>query len=109
MKLLIIFAIWLAVEIIDNLSKRKKRRLPPPQTPPDFEIPTLTKSSNATAPIVLDSPRPPQPRRVPPKPPAQVQAEEPKPLNLSLTPSNVLNAVVMSELLGKPKALRRHR
>ena len=102
MELATIFLIWLAVTIIDNLAKRK-RRLPPP----DFDIPTLGNEE----PIVLERPRQAEVR--PSEPPikkasAQIhEAKEPKPLNVNLTTSTVLNAFVLSEIIGKPKALRR--
>ncbi len=102
MELATIFLIWLAVTIIDNLAKRK-RRLPPP----DFDIPPLANEE----PIVLENPRQAEVRPLNPpikKASAQiVQEEEPKPLNVSLTPSTVMNAFVLSEIIGKPKALRR--
>ena len=119
MDLMFIFLIWVAVTILDNMSKRKKRRLPPPQNQsPDFDIPTLGNDPNIPGeevPIFIESPRPAEVRPLnPPRPkkiPAQVREaqEEAKPLDLSLTPSNVLNAFVMSEILDKPKALRRPR
>ena len=118
MDLMFIFLIWVAVTILDNMSKRKKRRLPPPQNQsPDFDIPTLGNDPNIPGeevPIFIESPRPAEVRPLnPPRPkkiPAQVREEnEAAELNLSLTPSNVLNAFVMSEILDKPKALRRPR
>ena len=121
MELAFIFMIWLMVTIIDNMSKRKKRRLPPPQNDsPDFDIPTLGNDPNfpgEEVPIFIENPRqaevrprdytpPPRPKKIP----AQVREEnESAELNLNLTPSNVMNAFVMSELLDKPKALRRRR
>ena len=117
MDIFFIFLIWAAVTIIDNMSKRKKRRLPPPQNQsPDFEIPSLANSPSVEMPIFIESPRPAefQPINPPPqtkKIPAQIREaeEEIKPLDLRLTPSNVMNAFLMSEILDKPKALRRRR
>ena len=118
MELGVIFLLWLAVTIIDDMSKRKKRRLPPPQNQsPDFDIPTLGNDPNLPGeevPIFIESPRPAEVRPLNPPPPrpkkksAQVrETDDAKELDLSLTPSNVLNAFVMSEILDKPKALRR--
>lgn len=107
MELATIFLIWLVVEILDKLAKRKKRRLPPPESP-DFEIPTLANAPNVDVPIVIGNSRPTQPLNITPKLSAQIQeAEQPKRLNVNLTPSSVMNAFVMSEIIGKPKALRR--
>ena len=108
MELATIFLIWLAITVIDNMSKRKKRRLQPPETP-DFEIPTIAGAPPEEIPIFIENPR--QAEVQPVKPPtkrasAQIRkAEEPKSLNL--TPSTVMNAFVLSEIIGKPKSLRR--
>ena len=106
--------------ILDNLAKRKKRRLPPQQNnPPDFDIPTLPNDPNfpnEEIPIFIDNPkqaevRPkdftPQPRQKISK--RQMQAESADEIDLTLTPSTVVNAFVIAELLDKPKALRRKR
>lgn len=114
MELGVIFLIWLGITIIDNMAKRKKRRLPPPQTPPDFDIPTLANDPNLPGeevPIFIESPpqaevrplnNPPRPRRV------VEPAREPEEAHvLNLTPTTVLDAFVLTEILDKPKALRR--
>ncbi|MBR0289550.1 MAG: hypothetical protein IJQ82_11285 [Selenomonadaceae bacterium] len=47
MELATIFLIWLAITVIDNLAKRKKRRLlPSTKSSPDFDIPTLPNGPN---------------------------------------------------------------
>lgn len=116
MELAVIFLIWLAVTALDNMNKRKKRRLPPPEQPLDFDIPTLANDPNLPGeevPLIVELPTPAEVR---PKnfPPRQKKIVEPiqKPddgseLNLNLTPSTVLDAFILTELLGKPKALRR--
>ena len=110
MKLLLLAIIWLAFEkIIDNVLKRRK--LPPPEQSPDFEIPTIANAPNAEPPVIA-SQRQAEIRQMlsrrPQRAAAQIQeAEQPKQLNLNLTPSSVMNAFVMSEIIGKPKALRR--
>ena len=115
MELVTIFLIWLAITVIDNLSKRKKRRLPPNESP-DFEIPTIADAPNFPGeeiPIFIESPQQAEVRPLqsspPKKIPAQVvrEVEEIEESDLNLTPSKVMNAFVMSEILGKPKALRR--
>ena len=116
MELATIFLIWLVVTIIDNLAKRKKNRLPPPESSPDFDIPTLANDPNfpgEDVPIFIENPRQAEVRpKI--KPPAQIKSkifkqevEEEKEIDLELTPSNVMNAFILSEILGKPKALRR--
>lgn len=120
MELATIFLIWLAVTVIDNLAKRKKRRLPPQKTDlPDFNIPTLPNDPNFPGeeiPIFIESPRQAEVRQKnfsPPQKKVSVkeihEAEEKNKINLNLTPSNVMNAFVLSEILDKPKALRRKR
>lgn len=118
MELATIFLIWLAIVAIDNLAKRKKRRLPPPENnSPDFDIPTLANDPNfpgEEVPIFIEAPRQAE-LRPKSKPPAQIRQkvsvqevrEETEELDLNLTPSTVMNAFVLGEILGKPKALRR--
>ncbi len=118
MELATIFLIWLVVVIIDNLSKRKKRRLPPPQdNSPDFDIPTIDNDPNLPGeeiPIFIETPRQAEIR--PQKVSTQVQSRTPKQelrteetneLDLNLTPATVMDAFILNEILGKPKALRR--
>lgn len=121
MELATIFLIWLAITVIDNLAKRRKRRLPPPENPPDFDIPTIQGDPNFPSeelPIFIENPRqaevrprdltpPPRPKKISPQ---EVQrAEEANELDLTLTSANVMQAFVLSEVLDKPKALRRRR
>ena len=120
MELATIFLIWLVVVVIDNLSKRKKRRLPPPQNnSPDFDIPTLANDPNFPGeeiPIFIETPRQAeirpkkfsahvQSRQQTPK--QELRTEETNELDLNLTPATVMDAFILNEILGKPKALRR--
>ena len=120
MELATIFLIWLLVTIIDNLSKRKKRRLPPPENPPDFDIPTISGDPNfpgEEVPIFIESPRQAEVRQRNFEPPPRHkkileqkfrEAEEATAdFDLNLTPSTVMNALIINEILDKPKALRR--
>lgn len=121
MELATIFLIWLAITVIDNLAKRRKRRLPPPESPPNFDIPTIQGDPNFPGeelPIFIESPKQAEvrSRNVPPplRPkkisPQEVRdAQETSKLDLNLTPANVMQAFVLSEVLDKPKALRRRR
>lgn len=118
MELATIFLIWLAIVVIDNLAGRKKRRLPPPENnSPEFDIPTLANDPNfpgEEVKIYIESPRKAKlcsksmpPAQIKPKISVQEVQEENKGLDLNLTPSTVMNAFILSEILGKPKALRR--
>ena len=118
MDAIVLVMIWLAITVIDNLAKRKKRRVPPPRTnPPNFEIPTLPNDPNfpnEEVPIAIETPNQAEirPKTPPPrtkKAAAQEICEttEKSQLELNFTPSTVMNAFVFSEILGKPKALRR--
>ena len=119
MELATIFLIWLAITVIDNLAKRKKRRLPPPPNgSPDFDIPTLPNDPNFPGdevPIFIESPTQAEVRQKNPPRPKKIsaqevhEAQETNELDLNLTPSTVLNAFVFNEILDKPKALRRKR
>lgn len=106
--------------VFDNIAKRKKRRLPPQQdNPPDFDIPTLPNDPNFPGediPILVERPTQVEVRPKDFTPPRQRtfnrQTQEVEPageLDLALTPSTVVNAFVIAELLDKPKALRRKR
>ena len=118
MELFTIFLIWLAITVIDNMAKRKKRRLPPPENSPDFEIPTIANDPNLPGeeiPIFIENPIQAEVREknYPPPRKKKISAQEiredeqKKELELNLTPSNVMNAFILTELLEKPKALRR--
>ena len=119
MELATIFLIWLLVTVIDNMSKRKKRRLPPPVDSPDFDIPTIPGDPNfpgEEVPIFIETPRQAEVRQrnfEPPPRPKKIseqkfrEAEETNELDLNLTPSKVMDAFIITEILDKPKALRR--
>lgn len=120
MELATIFLIWLVITIIDNMAKRKKRRVPPPQNQndsPDFEIPTIAGDPNLPGeeiPIVLETPKPAEIRQKNSPPRRKKiadrdvrESDEDNALDLILTPATAMNAFVLTEILGKPKALRR--
>lgn len=121
MELATIFLIWIVVTIIDNLAKRKKNRIPPPQNKndaPNFEIPTIAGDPNLPGeevPIFVEVPQPAEvrPKNPAPRPKKIVEpvreVEEPSALNLNLTPSTVIDAFVLAEILGKPKTRQRRR
>ena len=118
MGLATIFLIWVMVTVIDNMAKRK-RRIPPQNDSPDFDIPTLPNDPNfpgEEVPIFIESPTqaevreknsPPRPKKISRQ--EVREAQETNELDLNLTPSNVMNAFILTELLDKPKALRRRK
>ena len=121
MDVVFIIVMFVVISIVDNLSKRKKRRLPPPQNPdgqPNFDIPTLANDPNLPGeeiPLVVELPRPAEIQPLNP-PPRQSRAEkqfvreEQSPdIDVEFTPSTIVNGFILSELLDKPKALRKRR
>ena len=131
MDVLFIVVMFVVVSIIDNLSKRKRPRVPPPQNrdeQPSFDIPTLANDPNLPGeeiPILIETPRPAEVRPINP-PPRSVQqmftqpqrsqkisaqpvheTQEVSGLDVEFTPSTIVNGFIISELLDKPKALRR--
>lgn len=109
MELATIFLIWLAVTVIDNLAKRKPRRLPPPNQPP--EIPTLANDPNRPGeeiPIFIETPNQAtvRPKKIASTPRPTIEPETSE-LNLNLTPTTMLESFVLTEIWDKPKALRR--
>lgn len=113
MELATIFLIWLVVTVIDNLAKRKKKRIPPPENQPEFDIPTI---QGEEVPIFIENANQAEvrPKNLTPRPKkVSVQevyeTQEANELDLNLTPSKVVNAFVLSEILDKPKSLRRRR
>ena len=133
MDVLFIIVMFVIVSIIDNLSSRKRRRLPPPQNPneqPNFDIPTLANDPNLPGeeiPILIETPRPAEvrPKEIPPRSVQQIftqpqrsqkisaqpvhETQEISGLDVEFTPSTIVNGFILSELLDKPKALRRRR
>ena len=117
--MIVIFLIWLVATGIDSWIKRKKRRNKPPERqsePPNFDIPILANDPNLPGeevPIFVEAPnqaeiRPKGRRQRREKIVEPVrEAEEKSELNLNLTPSRVMEVFVMTEILGKPKSLRR--
>lgn len=119
MELTTIFLIWLVITIIDNLANRKKRRLPPPENPrnsPSIEIPTLANDPNSHVKPAQVYERVEKVSNVKRQSTSSSvtfaaqevrEASEDNKLNLNLTPSTVMNAFVLSEIISKPKALQR--
>ena len=126
-----IIIMFVIISIIDNLTKRKSPRVPPPQRnrdkQPNFDIPTLANDPNRPGeeiPMIVEIPRPAEvrPLNPPPRPIQQLSAQsqrsqfsaqpvretrEVSELDVEFTPSTIVNGFIISELLDKPKALRR--
>ena len=117
MDVLFIIVMFVVISIFDNLSKRKKRRVPPPTRDgqPNFDIPTLANDPNMPGeeiPLVVELPRPAEirPKVQPSRAEAQFVREEKTPdIDVEFTPSAIVNGFILSELLDKPKALRKRR
>ena len=122
MDVLFIIVMFVIVSIIDNLSSRKKPRVPQQQNPneqPNFDIPTLANDPNLPGeeiPILIETPRPAEvrPKEIPPRRQAtstqMIREEKNFPeVDVEFTPSTIVNGFILSELLDKPKALRRRR
>ena len=122
MDLTIIIVLWVIVSIVQAINDRKKA--PPPQIPPqdstgnlDFEIPNLANDPNKPAEVeeinLVELYR--QKKLAAQNfEPAKVQSEnknfveeETKNIEVDLTPESAMNAIILSEILDKPKALRR--
>lgn len=132
MDVLFIIVMFVIVSIIDNLSSRKKPRVPPQNhdEQPNFDIPTLANDPNLPGeeiPLVVEIPRPAEvrPKKIPPRSVQKIftqlqcsqkisaqpvhETQEISGLDVEFTPSTIVNGFIMSELLDKPKALRRRR
>ncbi|MBQ7629522.1 MAG: hypothetical protein IJS81_04830 [Selenomonadaceae bacterium] len=129
----IIVILWIVFMVIESAVKKKKK--PPPTPPPaekgnaDFDIPTLANDPNfpgEDVTIFRDENKPAEvrdigftdiyrqrrteknlERKVESDVKNSSEGEKNSNLPLNLTAESAMNAVVLSEILGKPKALRR--
>lgn len=125
--------LWIIFLVVQNvLDKKKKSKLPPTnsENPRDFEIPTLANDPNFPGeenPILIQNPNQSaevreinlaeiyrQKKSVAQNfsPEISEQAEkfhevEQKKLPLNLNSETAMNAIIFSEILGRPKSLRR--
>ena len=124
----IIFFIWIAYAALESVIRKKK--IPPPLQLPserrtedeeasDFEIPTLANDPNVPIdlaqnksvyevfkPSSMKQLQPQQTHHQVTKQPNNSMQEEPK-INVNLTQSDAMNAMILSEIFNKPKSLRR--
>ncbi len=130
MSISIIIVLWIIISIAQAVNDRKKNPQPPPVPPPNnstdsnFEIPTLANDPNQNSEIeeidnfdefddVEEKPAIEeiyQQRKMDIKnksTTSETEAVKEKNIELDLTPAAVLNAIVLNDILDKPKALRR--
>ena len=100
-----IVILWVIIAIAQAINDRKKAP-PPPQIPPDFEIPTLKQPDEVEE---IDVTKMYQQKKDAVASKVQSEIVEEKDSELDLTPSAMMNAIIMSEILDKPKALRKRR
>ena len=132
MDMSVIVVIWIVVMIVQNaFEKKKPTSNPPPNFPqnnsPDFEIPTLANDPNfpgeENSILIQDSTQPAEVREInleelyrQKKIFAQAETKnfsqqtqekisdaERKNFSLDLTPSATMNAIILGEILSKPK------
>ena len=119
MDVVFIIVLFVVISIFDQLASRKKRRLPPQNCDdqPNFDIPTLANDSNLPGeeiPLVVEVPRPAEIRPLNPPRTSRaetqfVREEQSADIDVDFTPSAIVNGFILSELLDKPKALRKRR
>lgn len=128
--------LWVIILIVHAFSDKKKKKLPPPAPPSEstgdrnFDIPTLANDPNfpgEDVTVYRDAERPAEVREVnftemyrqrkavarekvsarQVESTVQTAVNEGKGLPLNLNAESAMNAIILSEIFGKPKALRR--
>ena len=128
--LVILWIVIIVVQAIRDGKKKKPPTVPPQQTTgnKDFEIPTLANDPNFPGEditVFKDENKPAEVREVTftelyrqrkaevtenlsaRKVESNLTAEKKSSLPLNLTAESAMNAIILSEILGKPKALRK--
>lgn len=119
-----VVVLWIIVMIVQAINDRKKT--PPPEIPPqdstgnlDFEIPTLANDPNQAEVHEVEKINLVELYRQKKHAAQNLQAdktqaetknfveEETKNIEVDITPESAMNAIILSEILDKPKALRR--
>ena len=119
MDLTIIIVLWVVVSIVQAISDRKEKpsEIPPQDSTENFEIPTLANDPNKPAEVEeinlaeiyrqkklaaqnLESAKTKTENFV---------EEETKNIEVDITPESAMNAIILSEILDKPKSLRKRR
>lgn len=106
MDISLVIVLWIIIAILQAINDRKKA--PPPPQDLDFEIPTL-KQSDEFEEFDIEEIYKRRKQAEKNNSAAMVQSEtvEEKKSELDLTPDAMMNAIIMSEILDKPKSLRR--
>ena len=111
-----VIVLWIIVAIIQAIDRKKN---PPPPIPPNdsddinFEIPTLANDPNKSAEVqeinlaeiyrqkknIAAADKKTETK--------MLVEEETKNIEIDITPTAAMNAVILSEILDKPKSLRR--
>ena len=121
MDITFIIVLWVIISIIEAVGSRKKN--PPPQVPPNdsddfnFEIPTLANAPNKTAEVQeinlaelyrqkKQAAQTSTAAKIKPEEKIFVE-EENKNIDVEISPASAMNAIILSEILDKPKALRK--
>ncbi len=126
--------IWIVILIVENVAGKKKKKLPPNQPPAEkkgnthLKIPTLANDPNFPSEDVTvfeDEVKPAEVReigftemyrqrqadlgaeKISARTVENSTVEKKSSLPLNLTAESAMNAIVLSEILGKPKALRK--
>lgn len=115
--------LWIIFLIVQNVADKKKKSKQPPinsENPPDFEIPTLSNDPNF--PDEETSIQSAEVREINlaeiyrqkkveaqnfSDQPEKIHEVEQKNLPLNLNSETAMNAIIFSEILGKPKSMRR--
>lgn len=121
MDITFIIVLWVIISIIESVGSRKKN--PPPQIPPNdsddfnFEIPTLANDPNKPAEVQEINlaelyRQKKQAAQISAQPKTKTEEkifveEENKNIEVEISPASAMNAIILSEILDKPKALRK--
>lgn len=123
----IIIILWIAFLVIENIAGRKKKKVPPPNpaetsmSNTSFDIPNLANDPNfpgEDVTVFKDEFKPAEVReKISSQPKTEFQseknfrrednAESKSNLPLNLNADSAMNAIILSEIFGKPKALQR--
>lgn len=111
MEISLIVVLWVIFSVIQVIAERRKVPPAPTELPPDFEIPTL--ANDPTRPVeevnLAEIYQRRRAEKIPQPVQQPVQKSQPpqKSFDVELTPATAMNAIILAEILDKPKALRR--
>ena len=104
--------IWIVILIVENFANKKKKNLPPAENNNNnFDVPTLPNNPNFPGEDLkishVDSNQNVSEKNFQPNSNEFSSPKVQKNFPVNLTANSALNAVILSEIFGKPKALRR--